>query len=178
MESLNARHELPFGAGTTLAGPCLPGGASLLAVLFWVPALFGSRALARRLLQPWRKARYYGYALIGLAALLALFLHRALEPAGRGAPEQFWLRQLTSAGAVLAALAVVFPWLIVKRPGPPPPEAWGAVTWFLLWSGLTVVHWEQWSPWPLLAVALLAAAAFLARPRQNGGSRLPPSQPP
>jgi hypothetical protein len=176
MESLNAHYGVPFGVFPTLPGPRLPGGAPLFAVVFWVAALFGSRALARRLLQPWRAAHYYGYWMIGMSVALMLGLSRAVEPAGRGAPEAFWLRQLASAGAVLVALVVVFPWLIRKKSASPPPDVLGPATWFLLWGYFTAANWISWTPWATLSAGLLAGAAlFLTRSaNKNGGSRLPP----
>lgn len=82
IQLIGALTGIPFGpvVYTGNAGPQLFSSMSWAIPFVWIIALFNARGVARLIMRPWRKLRIYGYWIIGLTALLALFFDAGLEP--------------------------------------------------------------------------------------------------
>jgi len=148
--ALSAATGLPFGPITFSdeAGPGLHKILPLAIPLLWVVAVLNSRGVARLMLRPWRRARHYGFWLLGVTAVLTVAFDFALEPfAGR--VRQYWQWGATKLPfswydapvtnvtgwllATLLILAFASPALINKRPQPAPskPDWHPLVAWVL-----------------------------------------------
>ncbi len=130
-----------FGSGLTLVAPIagLPfapvhyqenTGPILFGLLPWfVPVLWfagvaGGRVLARQVLKPWRRHRWYGFMLLGVAAVSACLLWIAIDAYGVSV-RHYWRWPESQYRAVswclwwlfcAAALFLLTPWFISKKP--------------------------------------------------------------
>ena len=150
---LSTKTGLPFGPVSfgEPGGPQIFNCVSWTVPFLWVVAVFNSRGAARLILRPWRKAKSYGFRLIGLTTALALGFDFALEPFARARHLWFWhptkisatwfgaspLNTVSWAFVTGVILAVITPFLIRKQPGQTsapdfaPPVLWlGAVALF------------------------------------------------
>jgi len=113
----------------------------------WVALALSSRESARLILRPWRRARYYGLWLIGVAATLVLWTELGFQPFAlhvvgwwsyAGAmPEWTWQGvpwAIFPASFALAVFVLGFasPWLVAKRPVPTAPEGHPVAVWVSL----------------------------------------------
>lgn len=159
---LAAATAIPFGPihFTDEAGPRLLGLLPWPMPAIWIVALLNSRGVARLILRPWRKARAYGFWLMGMTAALTVLFALALDPFAsqvrhcwlwqptrlpldwHGAPVVNFLGWLV---ATLMILAFATPALIDKRPRarPLPPDYHPLAIWLLcltLFAAAAVVH--------------------------------------
>ncbi|EEF60418.1 carotenoid biosynthesis protein [Pedosphaera parvula] len=65
---------------TNVFGHKLFGRVPWAMPFIWVTLLINSRGVAKLILRPWRKARYYGFGMMGLTSLLIVLLSFQLEP--------------------------------------------------------------------------------------------------
>lgn len=166
-EVLALKMELPFCRfeyGEAVI-PKVLGAVAWPIPFLWIALLVSSRGVAKLLLRPWRKGRYYGYGLFGATVGLVLLAWFWTEPflghaqqyrTWNGGAKFTWYGApwgSLAAGTLLAAVALAFatPWLLPKRPMKPQVELAPLWTWMLLQSFL------------LLALALRGAwaATFL-----------------
>jgi hypothetical protein len=178
VEFLNARTGLPlglreFGEGTGLKivqvgwfTPCL-----------WLCLTLAGRGVARLVFKPYRKLTYYGFWVMGGAALLALLIAPIVAPVALArqwwltvaSPESWtwyqlpWLTVPAWGAVVLLMLAFVTPWLLNKQPVKQPTDWHPLAVWLalLVWLG---GHQLVAGQWPALGytVALGAGTAFAA----------------
>ena len=144
-----AASGIPFGMihFTDRLGPKLFGKLPLAMPLWWVAILVTSRETARLILQPWRRKRYYGFRIMGLAALLAVVVDLSLEPFAVSL-KQYWIWQTTEhtlcwysapwanfvgwSASTVVLLGFCSPWFIRKHPWHPPSRFQAAIVWGLL----------------------------------------------
>jgi uncharacterized membrane protein len=155
----------------------------------WLGLVLSSRETARLILRPWRRDRYYGYWLMGVAALLVLWTELALEPfalhvAGwwnfRGViPEVHWVGVpwvVLPGSFILAVLVLGFvgPWLIVKRPIPTPPDSYPLAIWLLFNGGFLLGNlWRGlWVPAVTTLVGVGVVIVLARRARQVGSKNV------
>jgi hypothetical protein len=184
-------HFAAWSSGSSGASR-LPWQIPLLGVL-WIALVLGARETLRTLLRPWRRDKYYGYALLIGTVLLVLTADLALQPFGAhvlqwwtwvGDPPRFaWHGaplQCFATSTVLALLAALFaiPWLIPKRPVALPPDSYPLTAWLAVQLFFTIpnaVH-QRWSA---VALTLLTSAAltlgFFFAARAGTNPRLSPS---
>ena len=142
------RTAIPYGPRTYsdyLGGKIL--GVPWPMPLIWMVVIITCRGVARLILRPWRKTMYYGFWVIGLACLLAVWLDLALEPfAARVKRYWFWqtskdvlnwysapwVNFLGWGVAALGILGFATPWLINKQPVKQPTDFHGLALWLLL----------------------------------------------
>lgn len=148
-QTIGTLTSIPFGPCiyTDAAGPRLLNTLPWWIPFMWVILLLNSRGTARTVLRPWRKTRYYGFRLLGLAAVLSLALVAGLESfAGRG--KGCWVWGPTRLGwtwygtpvtgfvgwgtTALLILAFATPALINKRPKELGPDYSSVAHWVLL----------------------------------------------
>jgi len=164
-------------------GPKILGIVPWQVPLLWLALVLSSRETARLILRPWRRDQYYGYWLVGIAALLVLWTELALQPfalqvarwwsyAGAG-PEFNWLGAPwvvfpTVFGLTVLVLGFVSPWLVAKRPIPTPPDTYPLAVWLLLnacflfgnaWRGL-------WLPATATLLGAVAVVVLAQRARK------------
>ncbi|MBM3881933.1 MAG: carotenoid biosynthesis protein [Verrucomicrobia bacterium] len=172
--------EYRYDAGFVL-GRLLPWHLPFL----WVALAVSARGLARLILRPWRREAYYGYWLLGVAALLVVITDLCLEP--YAVAKEWWLWSRGELFGVpwtnpvawfsIAALVLAFAssWLISKRPSSVVPDLKPLWVWALLnlyfATGAIRRSWAAADPsearlevwWPVgLALALTAVAAGFA----------------
>jgi len=149
VETLGAATGIPFGprvytgrVGQELFHP-LPWAIPVV----WLVAMLNARGVARLILRRWRRAKNYGWWLIGLTGLLVVFFDFALEPfatqhehywswSASRAPTVWngtpWVNFVGRATTTLLILAFVTPAFIQKRPGQPsPPDFHPLLVWAL-----------------------------------------------
>lgn len=156
---INATTGIPFGSVvfTRAAGPAMLGLPWPFPFL-WLVFLLNARGTARLLLQPWRRSHWYGFLVIGLAAILMVLLYMGLEPLAIGikgywhwpAERSFliwytvpWSHFVGWGFTALVILLAITPTLINKRPVALPPDyhpllLWG--TFNLLFFTSAAVH--------------------------------------
>jgi uncharacterized membrane protein len=120
----------------------------------WVVFVVTSRGTARLLLRPWRLHRFYGFILIGVTVGLVVLLDVGLEVYASGV-NSFWewgatrvpvdffgvplVNFLGWSTSGLLVLVFATPFLISKKPGPPPgPDFVPLLLWGLIGLGLGV----------------------------------------
>ena len=172
--ALNAKTGLPFGTrvGTDALGPRLFGVLPWPVPLIWIVAILNSRGVARLILRPWRRTPNYGFRVIGLTCLLTVVFDLSLEP-WAGDVNVWWFWQMPSVPAwhhapwvnflglavtTLLILAFITPWLINKKPVPPPPPDYQPLVLWLLLNFLPAVGNAAHHLWSAGAVGLIAAA--------------------
>jgi uncharacterized membrane protein len=127
-------------------------GGSILGVpwpipFMWIAIIVTCRGVARLIMRPWRKTTYYGFWVIGLTCLLALWLDIGLEPFAARV-KRFWLWQASPdvwnwhsapwtnfLGWLVTAFAILgftTPWLINKQPVKQPTDYHPLAMWLLL----------------------------------------------
>ena len=115
--------------------------------LLWVILIINGRGVARLIMRPWRRTNYYGYWVIGLTCLLAVWFDVGLEAFAvkvnnywlwlgkqsvlrwQTAPYVNFLGWFVSA---LGMIAFTMPWLINKLPIKQPMDYHPLVVWLLL----------------------------------------------
>jgi uncharacterized membrane protein len=146
--------------------------------LLWLVVIVNGRGVARLILRPWRKTTYYGFWVIGLAGLLAVFFDAGLEPfASRAKHYWFWERSdnvlswhsapwVNFLGWFVTALGILgftTPWLINKQPVKQPTDYHPLVIWLLLnvYFATGNAHQHLWFAvaFSLVANALVTAYA-------------------
>lgn len=173
---LTTRTGLPLGPLSfgESSGPKLFESVPWTVPLIWVVAIFNSRGVARLFLRPWRKAKNYGFLLLGLTVLLMLAFDLALEPFARA--NHLWLWQPTKIpvtwyGATPLAflgwafvsgiiLAIIMPYLIRKQPGNSSSANFGPL---VLWLGALVifgVNTAQAGLWPAVVLDIILATVI------------------
>ncbi len=154
---------IPFGpyVYTSAAGPRIFGVLPWMVPLVWIVFIYSSRGVARLILQPRRWTQYYGFWLIGLAAVLSVILNCSFDPwASR--QKHYWIWELTRfpyawkgtpltnfAGWLatsVVAMAFVTPMLINKKPGAAPAREFGTLLVWLSLNGLFVVAMLKTTP--------------------------------
>jgi putative membrane protein len=115
--------------------------------LIWIVVIISCRGVARLIMRPWRKTTYYGFWVIGLACLLAVWLDLGLEPFAARV-KRFWFWQTSTdvlnwysapwanflgwGVTAFGILGFATPWLINKQPVKQPTDFHGLVLWLLL----------------------------------------------
>lgn len=113
----------------------------------WITIIVTCRGVARLIMRPWRKTTYYGFWVIGLTCLLALWLDIGLEPFAARV-KRFWLWQASPGvwnwhsapwtnflgwlATAFAILGFTTPWLINKQPVKQPTDYHPLAMWLLL----------------------------------------------
>lgn len=138
---LSALAAVPFGpivynaqnTGRFLVYP-LPWSVPLI----WIVVLLNSRGVARLMLRSRRRCAYYGFWVIGLAAVLVVIFEFSLEPYATQVKEYWswkptkihsdwfgtpWVDFVGCAATAALILLFVTPALINKSPNPPPPPS-------------------------------------------------------
>lgn len=174
--AVGVKTALPFGPfifGTN-AGEKIFNTLPWMIPFLWIVVVLTARGVARLILRPWRKAKTYGFRLIGLTAGLTAVFDLAFDPFATRT-SHFWIwtstkLPLTWQGAPLvnflvwgavAALMLGFttPALIRKQPGQKSgPDYHPLVVWLgamLLFGTAAALS----SHWPVVAVD--AAAGFV-----------------
>ncbi|HEU5123291.1 MAG TPA: carotenoid biosynthesis protein [Verrucomicrobiae bacterium] len=141
--------SIPFGpfAFMDSAGGRLGGFLPWIIPFLWIVFVFASRGVARLILQRARDSRYFGFWLIGVAALLSVILDVGFDPWASGL-KHFWIWEsirfpLLWCGTpitnflgwfVTSAVAATFiaPMLIHKKPGPMTSEYGSLLIWISL----------------------------------------------
>jgi putative membrane protein len=142
------RTGVPYGPRTYsdyLGGKIL--GVPWPMPLIWIVVIIACRGVARLILRPWRKTMYYGFWVIGLACLLAVWLDLALEPFATRVRRYWfwqtskdvlnwystpWVNFLGWGVTALGILGFATPWLINKQPVKQPTDFHGLALWLLL----------------------------------------------
>lgn len=153
IDLLNAHTSLPFGQRTLMdrAGPQTLGVAWFQPFL-WVTLAIAGRGVARLILRPWRKLRYYGLWVIATATALALSMAIVLEPFA--ASSRWWWRlsrpggwtwygmPVTSALGWILTLLIIYgfttPWFLNKQPVKQPTDWHPLLVWAVLALWLSV----------------------------------------
>jgi uncharacterized membrane protein len=163
VHTLSALCGIPFGpcrytkrVGQVLFEP-LPWAVPLV----WLIALLNARGVGRLILRPWRKARNYGFWLMGVTAFLVVLFDFGLEPFATQV-KHFWEWGPSRAGlywyttpwvnfvgwmvTALLILAFATPSLINKKPVKHPPDyhplvVWGLVDLLMVTGAVTKQLW-------------------------------------
>ena len=185
VHALGVTFAIPFGPyiyGEN-AGPKIGGVLPWFIPLLWVVMILNARGVARLILRPWRKARIYGFRLIGMAIALTMLLDLAFDPfATKTLGLWIWTKtklpltwhgapivSFISWGAVtLFMLAFTTPALIRKQPGQKSgPDYHPLIVWegLMLWFGMAAAlkGGDLWTAWVLDAVVGLAVLFFALR---------------
>lgn len=181
---LGVTYSIPFGPFlySKNAGPKMFGILPWFVPLFWVSMVLTARGVARLMLRPWRKARIYGFRLMGMTIALTILLDMALDPFCNSNKLDLWvwtptklpitwhgapLVNFISIGAItLLMLAFTTPSLIRKQPGQKSgPEYFPLVIWIglLLWFGSAAGMAGHWTALGLDAVVGIAVLFFSIR---------------
>ena len=130
----------PFGnfEFTAVFGPRLLGVLPLAIPAFWAIAALSARGVARLVLHNSRQYPHHGYHVIGLAVLLMIFFHLALNPFA-STVKGWWTANPTpllalASGIVLslASQVAITPLLLDKFPVPRPPNFSPLFVWIAL----------------------------------------------
>lgn len=180
-QAIGALTGIPFGpyVYTSEIGQQLFEALPWAVPMVWIIAILSSRGVARLALRPWRSTRDYGFRLIGLTAVLVVWLDFGLEPFAtrvkhfwRWNPTKMrsdwygtpWVNFLGWMLTALLILAFVTPSLINKKPVKPPPRDYHPLIVWLLLNLLFATGTATSRLW--LAVGLIttgsAVAAFWA----------------
>jgi uncharacterized membrane protein len=146
--------------------------------LMWIVVIVTGRGVARLIMRPWRKTTYYGFWVIGLTGLLAVWLDLGLDPFAVRV-KHYWLWQTSPdvlnwysapwvnfLGWLATALGIhgfTTPWLINKQPVKQPVDYHPLVIWLLLNFYLATGNaLHQMSPAAGLSLAGCAIATVYA----------------
>ncbi|HEY2952013.1 MAG TPA: carotenoid biosynthesis protein [Verrucomicrobiae bacterium] len=172
----------PFGSFgfTERLGAKLFGTVPWPIPLLWIVIILNARAVAELILKPWRRAELYGYAVLGVACLLAVLLDLGLEPFAVQV-KAFWIWNSTPStlpwhtapwvnflGWIvisLMGLVLSVPWLINKRPVQETSDLQPLFLWSLLnvWLALGHAAHQLWSPFVLTVVGGVTVLMLAAR---------------
>jgi len=186
IHALGVTFSMPFGpfVFNDNAGPRIAGVLPWCIPFLWVAMVLTARGVARLMLRPWRKARIYGFRLIGMTIALTMLLDMAFDPFATHTLD-LWIWTKTklpltwhdapivsfiSWGAVtLFLLSFTTPALIRKQPGQKsgpdyhPLIVWeGLMVWFAIGAGM-VGLWTALGLDAILGVAVLFFAIRGAR---------------
>jgi uncharacterized membrane protein len=186
IHALGVTFSIPFGPFlfNDNAGPRIAGILPWCIPFLWVAMVLTARGVARLMLRPWRKARIYGFRLIGMTIALTMLLDMAFDPFAASTLD-LWIWTKTklpltwhgapiisfiSWGAVtLFLLAFTTPALIRKQPGQKsgpdyhPLIVWeGLIVWFGIGAGMAGL-WTALGLDVILGVAVLFFAIRGAR---------------
>jgi uncharacterized membrane protein len=186
IHALGVTFSIPFGPFlfNDNAGPRIAGILPWCIPFLWVAMVLTARGVARLMLRPWRKARIYGFRLIGMTIALTMLLDMAFDPFATSTLD-LWIWTKTklpltwhhapivsfiSWGAVtLFLLAFTTPALIRKQPGQKsgpdyhPLIVWeGLIVWFGIGAGMAGL-WTALGLDVILGVAVLFFAIRGAR---------------
>jgi uncharacterized membrane protein len=115
--------------------------------LMWIVIIVTCRGVARLIMRPWRKTTYYGFWVIGLTCLLALWLDMGLEPFAARVQRYWlwgtspdvlhwhsapWTNFLGWFVTAVGILGFTTPWLINKQPVKQPTDYHPLLMWLLL----------------------------------------------
>ena len=183
--TLGALTGIPFGPysytqkiGQKLFEP-LPWAMPVL----WLVVILNARGVARLVLRPWRRARNYGFYVLGLSVALVVLFDLSLEPFATQVKE-YWTWHVTklhldwysapyvnflgwglTAGLILA---FAIPALINKFPGKFPPDYQPLAVWVLVNSFLATglaLH-QLWPAfWLTAAGTLVTGVLAMCAPR-------------
>ena len=148
----------------------------------WITLAIACRGVARLILRPWRKLTYYGFWVMGVAALLSLLTALAPEPFAHArawwvweTPRGVWAWHTAPwvdfLGWLLTTLAIygfTTPWLLNKQPVKQPTDwhpllVWGLLSAFLTLGNALAGAWD--------AVVLVSVGAGYAVHRAVQGGR-------
>lgn len=173
---------IPFGpvVYTQDAGPQLFSSMSWAMPFVWIIAILNARGVARLIMRPWRKLRIYGYWVIGLTAMLALFFDAGLEPYATHV-KHYWLWRPTKLSVdwcgtplsdflgwlVTALLVLAFstPSLMKKKPSKSVLNYHPLIVWVSLNALFVAASFSQhlWLAGATSAVTCIVASAFAVR---------------
>lgn len=143
--------------------------------------VLNARGVARLILRPWRKARIYGFRLMGMAVALTMLLDLAFDPfATKTLHLWLWTKtklpvtwhdapviSFISWGAVaLFMLSFATPALIRKQPGQKSgPDYHPLIVWegLMIWFGLAAAMGGLWTALALDVVVGIAVLFFSLR---------------
>jgi uncharacterized membrane protein len=158
VQIIGLKTGIPFGSFvyTDDCGARLFGLLPWTIPFVWLVLVLNSRELARLILRPWRKTDYYGFWVMGIAAVLTVVLVMELEPfatqinefwiwkhspgmpAWYGAP---WVNFLGWFVTTLIILFITTLWLINKKPvKQEPPDFAPLVVWLALNLFFVIMH--------------------------------------
>lgn len=179
--AIGAYSGVPFGPifYTGAMGDPLLGEVPWPVPLMWIVIVLNGRGVARLVMRPWRKTRYYGFWLIGITCLLVVLFDVGFEPFavyvkgywlwfGRSAFSWYSTPLANFLGWLVAALGMVIftiPWMINKQPVKQPRDYHPLAIWLLLnlWV-LTGIAGEQlWFAVGVSAAGNVAAALYAVR---------------
>lgn len=175
LELLTAQTGVPFGLRrATVGGGCF--GMPWFAPFIWAALTFSARGLARLMLKPFRRTRFYGLWVLGVAgALISSAWLAAVPVASVGNWWEFhapatalnWhgmplLALPAIAVAALLQLAFVTPWLLNKKPVRQPLDLHPLAVWVCLLGWLLARQAIAGMRGPMLLTGiLLTISAFV-----------------
>lgn len=158
VQIIGLKTGIPFGSFvyTDDCGARLFGLLPWTIPFVWLVLVLNSRELARLILRPWRKTEYYGFWVMGIAAVLTVVLVMELEPFATQINE-FWIWKHSSGlpawygtpwvnflGWFVTTLIILFIttlWLINKKPvKQEPPDFAPLVVWLALNLFFVIMH--------------------------------------
>ena len=175
IQTFGAKTSIPFGPFLYLPEirQLLFGPLPWTVLIIWLVAVLTARGVGRLILRPWRKARSYGFRLMGLTAGLVVVFDLGLEPFATHV-HHFWLSNPTHAGLYwygtpwvnflgwaggsLLILAFATPSLINKKPVKQPPDFYPLIVWLpvnVLFATGALTH-QLW-----VAVAFVVAQCII-----------------
>jgi len=183
IHALGVSFAIPFGPFifNDNAGPRIAGILPWCIPFLWVAMVLTARGVARLMLRPWRKARIYGFRLIGMTIALTMLLDMAFDPfATKTLDLWIWTKtklpltwhgapivSFISWGAVtLFLLAFTTPALIRKQPGQKTgPDYHPLIVWegLIVWFGIGAAMAGLWTAVALDAVLGTAVLFFAIR---------------
>lgn len=183
IHALGVTFGMPFGPFifNDNAGPRIAGVLPWCIPFLWVAMVLTARGVARLMLRPWRKARIYGFRLIGMTIALTMLLDMAFDPFATSTLD-LWIWTKTklpvtwhgapivsfiSWGAVtLFLLAFTTPALIRKQPGQKSgPDYHPLIVWegLIAWFGIGAAMAGLWTALALDSVLGVAVLFFAIR---------------
>lgn len=177
MVACSAVSGVPFGEMdfTEKAQPKIFKNLPVWLPLWWVAILVTCRETARLVLQPYHKNRYYGFWMIGLAAVLAVIIDLGWEPFSVHV-KNYWTRPSDEDTATwysapygnfvgwivttVITLGFCSPWFMSKKPVRQPVHFHEAIVWGLIGAQFMVGNALE-SLWLAVVVCLVLSVLVL-----------------
>ncbi len=184
IQTIGGRLGFPFGPFfyTENLGPTLLYLVPWPVPMIWLIAIFNSRGVARLILRPWRDLPNYGFVSLALTCVLAVVFDFNLEPCA-ARTEHLWIWQTQKpflawygaplvnfaawAAVTLLLVAVVTPWLIIKKPVTNPPPDYPPLALWLITTLLLTTANASHHLWAAVLFGLLTAGTITAFALRN-----------